>query len=230
MAASDLTGTVVEATNLSRVYDAIGSEVVAVDNLDLTITRGEFVAIMGPSGSGKSTLLHLLGLLDHPTSGTYRLLGKETSHLTDTECSHLRGTKIGFVFQQFSLIDELSILENVALPFTYNTTIDRACSMERAIRALEQVGLGNRLEHRPAAISGGEMQRAAIARALVIQPAILLADEPTGNLDKKNGESVVETLKRLNELGTTQIIVTHNDMVAKHCHRTLWMSDGRLHE
>ena len=230
MADTEQANCIIETENLSKIYEVSGSKVVAIDNIDLKVMSGEFVAIVGPSGSGKSTLLHLLGLLDYPTAGHYRLQGKETLDLTDSECSRIRGGSIGFVFQQFSLIAELTVLENVALPLTYSAEFDRGCFNERAISVLEQVGLGRRLEHKPASISGGEMQRVAIARSLVRQPAILLADEPTGNLDKKNGESVVEILMELNSLGTTQIIVTHNESVAKHCHRVLTMVDGMLHE
>ena len=221
---------VVETRDLTRIYHTGAADVVALDKLNIEINRGDFIAVMGPSGSGKSTLMHILGLLDQPTEGSYRLLGQDTSTFGDRELSRLRGETIGFVFQHFSLIDELDIQENVSLPFLYQHRLPERLVRERAADVLRQVGLEHRLHHRPAQLSGGEMQRVAIARALVTNPVLLLADEPTGNLDRTTGESIIAALQALNDAGITVLIVTHSDFVAEFARRRFWMVDGRLHD
>lgn len=216
----------IEAQGLTKVYLMGKAEVHALRGADLHVNRGEFVALMGPSGSGKSTLMHLLGCLDSPTAGEYRLEGRDVSELSGAERAGVRNSRVGFVFQTFNLLPRLSALDNVALPLLYERRTTEVG--ERAIGALKRVGLGHRVNHRPMEMSGGERQRVAIARALVTEPAIILADEPTGNLDSVTGASVLQLLAALNEEGRTLLLVTHDGQVAAYAHRVLQMRDGLL--
>jgi putative ABC transport system ATP-binding protein len=217
----------VDALGLRRVYPMGASECVALHGVDLQIAPGEFVAIMGPSGSGKSTLMHLLGCLDRPTSGRYRLDGVEVHELDDRSRSRLRNRKVGFVFQSFNLIPELDVQENVELPLVY-AGVPAAARAERAAALLDAVGLALRCRHRPHELSGGELQRAAIARALVHEPPLLLADEPTGNLDTETGAGILRLFASLHERGTTIVLVTHDPEVARGAQRVVLVRDGRI--
>ncbi len=215
----------IEVRGLTKLYRMGNSVVHALDGVDLTIERGEFVAITGPSGSGKSTMMHLLGCLDRPTAGTYILNGRNVSDLSDRELAAIRNRQIGFVFQTFNLIDRTTALENVAVPLFYAR---QSNTRQAALRALERVGLASRAHHRPSELSGGERQRVTIARAIVNQPALLLADEPTGNLDSRSGEQIMETFRRLNQQGVTIVMVTHEPDIARHAQRIVQMRDGRI--
>ena len=217
---------VIEANGLSKVYRMGTSEVHAVRDVSVRIVAGEFVALMGTSGSGKSTLMHLLGCLDTPTAGSYRLEGRDVSKLSRGERARVRNGRIGFVFQDFNLLAQLSALDNVALPLLYRGGVKDVGA--KVVEALAQVGLEDRARHRPAELSGGERQRVAIARALVAQPAVVLADEPTGNLDTATGDSIMSLLVEINRAGRTVLMVTHDAEVAKHARRILRMVDGRL--
>jgi putative ABC transport system ATP-binding protein len=218
----------VEVNDLTRTYVMGATEVHALRGVSFTIDRGEFVAVMGPSGSGKSTLMHLLGCLEQPTSGTYLLDGTPIENLSDQELSHLRNHKVGFVFQAFNLISQLTILENVEVPLIYMGT-DRAKRQSLCVDMLKAVGLSHRARHRPNELSGGENQRVAIARALVTNPDIIFADEPTGNLDTKTGQEIMEILQTLNEQqGTTIVLVTHEISKAKWARRLIHMQDGKI--
>ncbi|MDZ4831360.1 MAG: ABC transporter ATP-binding protein [Phycisphaerae bacterium] len=197
----------------------------ALKSIDLIVPHGQYLAIMGASGSGKSTLMNLLGCLDRPTSGDYFLDGKNVAQMDDNELSRARGERIGFVFQAFNLITELTIVENVEVPLFYQK-VHRHERRERAIKQLERVGLGDRLTHRPIELSGGQQQRVAIARALVTRPAILMADEPTGNLDSATGESILQLFEALHAEGLTLIMVTHDDRIAARCERIVRLKDG----
>ncbi|WP_028108990.1 ABC transporter ATP-binding protein [Ferrimonas futtsuensis] len=215
--------------NLTKQYQMGESLVAALKGVSLTIQAGEFVAIMGPSGSGKSTLMNLIGCLDRPSSGHYHLDGQSVDELDDDTLSRVRNERIGFVFQSFHLLPRLSALENVLLPLRYrrlegNPEQDR----ERATALLSRVGLDGRMEHRPNQLSGGQRQRVAIARSLINQPAILLADEPTGALDSKTSVEIMELFKELNAQGQTIILVTHEEEVARNAKRILWMRDGAI--
>jgi putative ABC transport system ATP-binding protein len=216
----------IEAEGLTKVYRMGKAEVCALRGVDLHIRRGDFVALMGPSGSGKSTLMHLLGCLDKPTAGDYWLEGQAVSALSGDGRAKVRNSRIGFVFQTFNLLPRLSASDNVALPLLYERRTKNV--RERAIGALERVGLVHRVNHRPTEMSGGERQRVAIARALVTEPAIILADEPTGNLDSVTGTSILQLLAALNEEGRTLVLVTHDAKVAAYAHRILQMQDGLL--
>ncbi len=208
-----------------------GETVRALDNVDLTIEQGELIAIIGQSGSGKSTLMSLLGCLDTPTHGTYHLSGIPVFELDSDDLAVVRGRLIGFVFQSFHLLPRQSALDNVTLPLVYRRTdtVSRDERLRRAKHALEQVGLGDRLHHKPSELSGGQRQRVAIARALVHEPSVILADEPTGNLDSKTTDEILDLLITLNKThGRTVIIITHEPDVAARCHRTVTLKDGRV--
>ncbi|NUT11868.1 MAG: ABC transporter ATP-binding protein, partial [Nonomuraea sp.] len=218
----------IEAVDVVRRYQLDGVAVEALRGVSLRVERGEFAAVVGPSGSGKSTLMHLLGCLDRPTSGVLRVGGVEVSRLSDTELAELRNRTIGFVFQSFHLMGRTSALDNVALPLVYRGA-GRAERRARAAAALESVGLGHRMEHRPSQMSGGEQQRVAIARALVGEPEVLLADEPTGNLDSRNGAEIMAILDRLNEeSGVAVVLVTHEPEIAAHARRQIHVRDGLI--
>lgn len=199
----------------------------ALDHVNFSVAEGDFVAIMGPSGSGKSTMMNILGCLDRPTSGKYFLAGREVAELSDDELAKIRNAKIGFVFQNFNLLPRMTALENVALPLVYAGVAEEE-RMERARIALESVGLGDRLEHKPAELSGGQRQRVAIARALVNNPAIIMADEPTGNLDTKSSYEIMDIFKELNAKGKTLLLITHEPDIGQQSKRILVMRDGRL--
>jgi putative ABC transport system ATP-binding protein len=219
---------VVEARAVTKVYRLEGVEVRALDGVDLAVAPGDSLAIMGPSGSGKSTLLGLLGGLDRPTSGTLRFQGRDVTRLSDDELAAVRNRVVGFVFQSFQLLPRTSAAGNVGLPLVYRG-LGRAERRRRAVESLEAVGLGHRLQHRPSQLSGGEQQRVAIARALVTEPAMLLADEPTGNLDSRSGDEVLDLLGRLHdERGVAVVVVTHDHGVAARFRRRVTMADGRL--
>ncbi|HLB29362.1 MAG TPA: ABC transporter ATP-binding protein [Dehalococcoidia bacterium] len=209
-----------------KVYSMGSQRVVALGGVSLSIQEGEFVAIMGASGSGKSTLMHILGCLDQPTSGLYELDGVEVSRLTDDDLAAIRSRKIGFVFQSFNLLPRFPAVEQVALPLVYSGTADRR---RLAQEALTSVGLSHRLGHGPTELSGGEQQRVAIARALVTSPRLILADEPTGNLDTRSSEEIMETFRRLNEeRALTIVLVTHEHDIAAFAHRVIQMRDGQI--
>ena len=217
----------IELCAIERVFHLGDSEVHALRHLDLSIDSGDYVAIMGPSGSGKSTLLNLLGLLDHPNDGTYRLEGRDVTTLSPEEQARVRSERIGFVFQSFHLVPRLTAAENIALPMTL-AGIDPAQRAVRVAQALSDYGLTNRAGHRPDQLSGGQRQRVAIARATIMQPAMILADEPTGNLDRTTGEEVMRLLEELNGRGVTLIVVTHDTLLGARAHRQLLMEDGEL--
>jgi len=213
--------------DIGRKY-VIGSEVIhALKSVSLSINKGEFVALMGPSGSGKSTLMNILGCLDTPTHGEYILNGINVSHMTDNELAEVRNSEIGFVFQTFNLLPRNSALDNVALPLIYSG-VNKQDRMERAKKALENVGLGNRIDHRPNELSGGQRQRVAVARALINNPSIILADEPTGNLDTKTSIEIMGLIEDIHSKGNTIILVTHEEDIAQHAHRIVRMRDGLI--
>ena len=214
---------------VERVYQKskAAPPVRALDGVDLDLPRGQYVGIMGPSGSGKSTLMNLIGCLDRPTAGRYLLDGEDVADMTDDELSTVRGKRIGFVFQAFNLIPQLTIVENVQVPLFYQSVPARQRD-EKARAALDRVGLGDRLTHRPAELSGGQQQRVAIARALVNDPSLLLADEPTGALDSKTGEAILQLFDELHAGGLTLVMVTHDEHVAEHCERIVRLKDGRI--
>jgi putative ABC transport system ATP-binding protein len=215
--------------DIGRKY-VIGSEIIhAIKSVTLTINKGEFVALMGPSGSGKSTLMNILGCLDTPTKGEYILNGINVSHMTDNDLAEVRNNEIGFVFQTFNLLPRNSALDNVALPLVY-AGINKEKRNERARRALENVGLGNRTDHRPNELSGGQRQRVAVARALINDPSIILADEPTGNLDTKTSIEIMGLMEDIHAKGNTIILVTHEEDIAKHAHRIVRMRDGLVED
>jgi len=217
----------IELAGIERVFQLGDSEVHALRQLDVSIAAGEYVAIMGPSGSGKSTLLNLLGLLDRPNAGVYRLEGRDVTTLSADEQARVRSERIGFVFQSFHLVPRLSAAENIALPMTL-AGIPPARRAERVAQALKDYGLENRADHRPDQLSGGQRQRVAIARATIMQPAVILADEPTGNLDRATGDEVVRLLEELNARGVTLIVVTHDAAIGSRARRQLRMEDGCL--
>ena len=215
----------IEIENLSKVYNSDTLSVTALNEVSFKIKKGEFVAIMGPSGSGKSTLMNLLGCLDLPTNGTYKLVDLKISQLKANQLAEVRNRKIGFVFQSFNLLPRATALENTELPLLYGRVSN---SVKIAMQALERVGLKHRAHHKPTELSGGEKQRVAIAKALVNKPAIILADEPTGNLDSVTGQEIMSLFHDLNKEGVTLIIVTHEDEIAKQAKRVIHMKDGRI--
>lgn len=215
----------IDLQNIGKIYELGDIEVIALDNVTCHIESGEMISIMGPSGSGKSTLMNLIGCLDRPTSGKYLLDGKDVSNLNDDELAEIRNKKIGFVFQSFNLLPQATTVANVALPLVYS---DVGNKHERALEALELVGMSQRAKHRPSEISGGEQQRVAIARALVNNPALILADEPTGNLDTQTSKGIMALLKRLNSQGITIVLVTHEDDIAAYTNRTIHLRDGKI--
>ena len=217
----------IELQQVCRHFQVGDQTVHALDHVDLTIQSGEFISIMGPSGSGKSTLLNILGLLDRPTLGSYRLNGADVSKLDDGQLAEQRQEQIGFIFQSFHLIPRLNAVENVELPMVLAGRSVRA-RRERARQVLSSVGLESRLDHRPDQLSGGERQRVAIARSIVMQPNVLLADEPTGNLDSHSSNEVIDILHRLNHEGLSLLVVTHDPEIGNQAHRRLAMRDGRI--
>lgn len=221
------TRTLIDMENLTRAY-RIGDQVIhALNGVNMHIAHGEFVAIMGPSGSGKSTAMNMIGCLDRPTSGTYRIDGSDVSTLTDDQQAEVRNRKIGFVFQNFNLLPKTSAIENVELPMMY-AGVSRRERRERAATALARVGLANRMHNRPNELSGGQQQRVSIARALVNNPVLLLADEPTGALDSHTTEEILALFEELHDQGNTIVIVTHEDEVGRHAHRIVRFRDGQV--
>ncbi len=214
-------------TNLRKIYKMGEVEVRALDGVSLTVEQGEMVAIMGPSGSGKSTMMNIIGCLDQPTSGSYRLAGQEVGQLSEREKTKLRNREIGFVFQSFNLLPKLTALENVELPLTY-AGVSRKERRDRAIEALVRMGLEKRLNHTPPELSGGQQQRVAIARALVNNPRLILADEPTGNLDSQSSVEIMGIFQELNRKGITVILVTHEAKIAAQTQRTIRLHDGKM--
>jgi putative ABC transport system ATP-binding protein len=220
-------GVVIKTEGLAKVYEMGAEQVHALRGVDVEIRKGEYVAIMGPSGSGKSTLMNLIGCLDSPSSGKYWLAGRLVSDLDDDELAYIRNKEIGFVFQTFNLLPRATALHNVELPLIYNGT-PAAERIEKATKALERVDLLDRMNHKPNELSGGQRQRVAIARALVNSPSIVLADEPTGNLDSKTGEEIMALFENLYRQGNTIILVTHENDIAQHAHRIIHIRDGRI--
>jgi putative ABC transport system ATP-binding protein len=219
----------IEIRDLTKIYEMGDAQVRALDGVSLDVKRGEFLAIMGPSGSGKSTLMNLIGCLDSPTSGTYRLNDQEVSSLDDDELARIRNREIGFVFQTFNLLARTSAIENVEVPLIY-AGVPRAERHRKARETLEMVGLGDRMHHQPNELSGGQRQRVAVARALVNSPSILLADEPTGNLDSKTGEEIMALFETLNREGNTIILVTHEEDIAAFAKQRIRLRDGKIVE
>jgi putative ABC transport system ATP-binding protein len=216
-----------ELENITKVYKAGQTEVPALRGISCRIESGEMVSIVGPSGSGKSTLMNIIGCLDKPTSGRYLLDGTEVSELNDNQLAEIRNKKIGFVFQSFNLLSRTTALANVELPLIYGGASNRR---QRALQVLESVGLAHRVTHRPSELAGGEQQRVAIARALVNNPALILADEPTGNLDTRTSQEIMAIFKQLNEQGMTIVLVTHEPDIAAYTQRTIKLRDGRIEE
>src|ERR1700730_6487658 len=221
------TGVVIRTESLTKVYEMGAEQVHALSGIDVEIRKGEYVAIMGPSGSGKSTLMNLIGCLDSPSSGRYWLAGRLVSELDDDELAYIRNKEIGFVFQTFNLLPRATALHNVELPLIYNGTPGEE-RIEKAKKALERVDLMDRMHHKPNELSGGQRQRVAIARALVNSPSIVLADEPTGNLDSKTGNEIMLLFQNLHAQGNTIILVTHEHDVAQHAHRIIHLHDGKI--
>jgi putative ABC transport system ATP-binding protein len=220
---------IINISNLMKTYKLGGETVHALNNVTLEIEKGEFLAIIGPSGSGKSTLMNMIGCLDRPQSGKYLLDGKDIGKMNDNQLATIRNQKIGFIFQNFNLLTKLTALENVELPLLYSGVATKE-RRERALEALNKVGLMDRANHLPTQLSGGQQQRVAIARALVGNPAILLADEPTGALDSKTSKEILQVMKELNELGNTIILITHDLAIAKQANRMVSIQDGQLLE
>ncbi len=218
---------VVEIEKLCKIYKIGSVQLPALRDIDLSIEQGQYIAIMGPSGSGKSTLLNMIGCLDRPTGGRYRLGGEDVSKLNDDELSLIRGKRIGFIFQSYNLIGQLNVMENIELPMFYQGFSERQ-SAERAGELAVMVGLGDRLKHRPSELSGGEQQRVAIARSLANDPLIILADEPTGNLDTESGAEIMSILDDLHHRHKTLIVVTHDEYIARRTERTIFLLDGRI--
>ena len=221
----------VKLENISKVYNqGSDNEFFALRNVNLTIESGEFVAIMGPSGSGKSTLMHMIGFLDHPTSGKYFFEGQNVTDLSDNDLADIRNTKIGFVFQAFNLLPRTTALDNVILPMLYANQTSESEMILAGTKILQHVGLADRLDHHPSELSGGQQQRVAIARALINDPKVIFADEPTGNLDSKSSLEIMNLFKQLNQVGRTLIFVTHEEEIASFAHRVLRLKDGQIIE
>ncbi len=217
----------IQLSHITKTYRMGDVDISVLSDISLKVLQGELIAVMGPSGSGKSTLMNLLGCLDRPTSGTYLFENREISTMSDDELAHVRNQKIGFVFQSFNLLPRFTALKNVEMPLIYSGISGRERT-ERAIPVLEQVGLKDRMYHKPTELSGGQQQRVAIARALVNNPPLLLADEPTGNLDSHSGAEILNIITELNKRGVTIIIVTHDQNVARRCKRVITLMDGRI--
>ena len=220
---------IIQASNLRKTYEVGGTLVHALDDLDVCIEKGSYIALMGPSGSGKSTLMNVLGCLDTPTSGSYVLNGNDVNSLSDDELADIRNKEIGFVFQTFNLLPRYTALENVALPMIY-AGIPKNERLTRAESVLKKVGLEDRMDHKPNELSGGQRQRVAVARALVMNPSIILADEPTGNLDSVTSDGIMELFGEINRDGNTVIVVTHEEDIAAHAERIIRLKDGRISE
>ena len=218
---------IIEASELRKTYQVGEVQVHALDGLDVRIEKGAYIALMGPSGSGKSTLMNVLGCLDTPTSGEYVLNGNDVSSLCDDELAEIRNKEIGFVFQTFNLLPRYTALENVALPMIY-AGVPKVERLQRAERVLKKVGLCDRMDHRPNELSGGQRQRVAVARALVMNPSIILADEPTGNLDSVTSDGIMELFSEINKDGNTVIVVTHEEDIAAHAERVIRLKDGKI--
>ena len=218
---------IIEVKDLEKTYHVGDIEVNALRGVNFSIKKGQFSAIMGPSGSGKSTLMHIIGCLDSPTKGRYHLNGENVAHLSDDQLAGIRNKEIGFVFQKFHLLPRNTALDNVMLPLRY-AKIDKRQRTDQAIKVLSQVGLEDRMHHKPSELSGGQQQRVAIARALVNSPAILFADEPTGNLDSKTGKEVMTLLHELNNKGQTIVLITHEKEIAEQTERTIFIRDGKI--
>ncbi len=218
---------IIETSQLTKIYRTDEVETTALDAIEFNLKEGEFVSVMGPSGCGKSTLLHILGLIDNPSEGSYKFLGEEVSKYSESKRASLRKANIGFIFQSFNLIDELTVYENVELPLIYLKTpsSERKAKVDKV---LEKLDMAHRCKHFPRQLSGGQQQRAAVARAIVNEPNLILADEPTGNLDSKNSIEVMNMLKNLNEEGTTILMVTHSDEMAKFSSRVIQLLDGKV--
>ena len=228
--ANDVPTHVIETADLTKVYGKGDVAVHALRGVSMTVDHGEFVAIMGPSGSGKSTLMNLLGCLDRPTDGTYLLEGEDVSRLNKEKLAGIRNRRIGFIFQSYNLLPRLTAVKNVMMPLMYNghQNLSEREMLERAVHTLEAVGLGDRMDHRPNELSGGQQQRAAIARALVNDPSLVLADEPTGNLDTKSGDEIMALLRQLHQDGATIVMVTHSAHDAANAERIIALRDGRV--
>jgi putative ABC transport system ATP-binding protein len=220
-------GSLIALQEIRKLYDMGAEQVRALDGVTLDIAHGEHVAVMGPSGSGKSTLMNIIGCLDTPTSGSYRLNDREIAHMVDDELAEIRNREIGFIFQTFNLLPRASALQNVELPLVYSG-LSRRERRDRAAEALNAVGLGDRMRHRPTEMSGGQRQRVAIARAMVNRPSILLADEPTGNLDSRTGEEIIALIEELHARGNTIILVTHEEVLASRAARVIRLHDGGI--
>jgi len=219
---------ILKVKNASKIYQLDGVTITALKKADLEINKGELVAIAGPSGSGKSTLMHLIGALDTPTTGEIYIDGKNIAHLSEAQLAEIRNQKVGFVFQQFNLLSKTSAVQNVEIPLIYAGISDNEKRREKAEAILKKVGLGDRLKNHPNQLSGGQQQRVAIARALITNPAIILADEPTGNLDTKTGEEILKLFYDLHEEGKTIIVVTHELAIAKKAQRQIYIKDGEI--
>ena len=220
---------IIQIRDLRKIYKVGEVEVSALRGVDLDVERGEFLSIVGPSGSGKSTLMHILGCLDAPSAGTYRIEGRDVSRMSSFQLAAIRNQKVGFVFQTFNLLPKASLLRNVELPLLY-AGVSGSDRKEQALAALDKVGLRERAKHRPSELSGGQRQRAAIARAIVNQPSLILADEPTGNLDTKTGLEILEIFDRMHARGETIVVVTHDPRIAERCERVVSIVDGRIED
>jgi putative ABC transport system ATP-binding protein len=220
---------VIELKNVEKVYQIGGNPYQALKGVDLTVEKGEFLSIMGPSGSGKSTMLHILGCLDLPTSGKYLLDGKDVTRLSDNQLSEIRNQKLGFIFQSFNLLAKISVLDNVMLPFTYSQ-IPRSQWNDRAMEALRMVGLEDKAQNKPNQLSGGQVQRVAVARSFVMDPKVIFADEPTGNLDTKTSYQILDLIVEVHKNGGTIVLITHEPDIAKFASRTVFIRDGIIED